>query len=49
VSELNRMRREVVHELEKLRSRPKRWTLRTEWLNELNRLNELNKLNELIR
>jgi putative protease len=32
VSELNRMRREVVSELEQLRAAPKRWKLRTEGL-----------------
>ena len=42
VSELNRMRREVVHELEKLRAQPKRWKMRTEELNGLNELNQLN-------
>jgi putative protease len=42
VSELNRMRREAVHELENLRSRPKRWSLRTEKSHELRRLNKLN-------
>jgi putative protease len=47
VSELNRMRREAVHELEQLRAQPKRWTMRTETLNELNGLNKLNGLNEL--
>jgi putative protease len=44
VSELNRMRREAVSELEQLRARPKRWTMRTETLNELNKLNGLNEL-----
>jgi putative protease len=46
VSELNRMRREAVHELENLRSPPKRWTLRTEALNELERLNGLDEKKE---
>jgi putative protease len=49
VSELNRMRREAVLELENLRSRPKRWTLRTEQLNGLNRLNQLNRGKETHR
>jgi putative protease len=51
VSELNRMRREVVHELEDLRASPKRWTLRSETLNGLNKLNgkrEAGKKAELI-
>jgi putative protease len=42
VSELNRMRREAVHELETLRVRPKRWSLRTPELNGLKSLSELN-------
>ena len=35
LSELNRMRREAVLKLERLRAQPKRWTLRTEELNRL--------------
>jgi U32 family peptidase len=42
VSELNRMRREAVHELERLKAEPKRWAQRTEEINGLKRLNELN-------
>jgi putative protease len=54
VSELNRIRRVAVHELEKLRAQSKTWTLRntdipvgkalrTEALNQLNSLNDLNR------
>jgi putative protease len=39
ISELNRMRREAVHDLDVLRAQPKRWTLKTEVLNGLNELN----------
>jgi putative protease len=49
VSELNRMRREAVRELEVLRAQPKRWTLKTEALNGLNKLNELTRRKETHR
>ena len=43
VSELNRMRREAIGELENLRSQPKRWIMRAEGLHGLNKLHELHK------
>jgi putative protease len=41
LSELNRMRREAVTKLERLRRRPKRWIMRAKGLHELHELNKL--------
>ncbi len=43
VSELNRMRREAVRELEKLRTQPKRWTLHAVESHGLNELHQLHR------